>query len=279
MPMKISKGVQYMLIAAFVFSLMKVCIKQVSHIPAVEVIMFRSVISLVLSGFFLYRQKVSFWGNNKKVLIMRGASGAVALVMFFSLVQQIPLAAAASMQYLSPVFAAILGVFIVKEKVSWKQYLYFAISFAGVLVIQGVDSRISGLHLAMGLGASFFAGLAYNFVRKLKTTEHPLVIILYFPLVTLPMAIVASYFVWEMPVGSDWFYLLLVGVFTQIAQYYLTRSYQLEEISKVSIINYTGLLYSIAFGFLLFGETYSWMSYIGMLLIVIGVVLNVRGRG
>ncbi|MBU2888050.1 DMT family transporter [Gilvimarinus agarilyticus] len=277
--MKISKGVQYMLIAAFVFSLMKVCIKQVSHIPAVEVIMFRSVISLVLSGFFLYRQKVSFWGNNKKVLIMRGASGAVALVMFFSLVQQIPLAAAASMQYLSPVFAAILGVFIVKEKVSWKQYLYFAISFAGVLVIQGVDSRISGLHLAMGLGASFFAGLAYNFVRKLKTTEHPLVIILYFPLVTLPMAIVASYFVWEMPVGSDWFYLLLVGVFTQIAQYYLTRSYQLEEISKVSIINYTGLLYSIAFGFLLFGETYSWMSYIGMLLIVIGVVLNVRGRG
>ncbi|WP_255397132.1 DMT family transporter [Reichenbachiella sp. 5M10] len=274
--MKISKGVQYMLIAAFVFSLMKVCIKQVSHIPAVEVIMFRSVISLLLSGFFLYRQKVSFWGNNKKVLIMRGASGAVALVMFFSLVQQIPLAAAASMQYLSPVFAAILGVFIVKEKVSWKQYLYFAISFAGVLVIQGFDSRISGLHLAMGLGASFFAGLAYNFVRKLKTTEHPLVIILYFPLVTLPMAILASYFVWEMPQGADWFYLLLVGVFTQIAQYYLTRSYQLEEISKVSIINYTGLLYSIAFGFLLFGETYDWMSYIGMLLIVIGVVLNVK---
>ncbi|PIB33971.1 multidrug transporter [Reichenbachiella sp. 5M10] len=265
-----------MLIAAFVFSLMKVCIKQVSHIPAVEVIMFRSVISLLLSGFFLYRQKVSFWGNNKKVLIMRGASGAVALVMFFSLVQQIPLAAAASMQYLSPVFAAILGVFIVKEKVSWKQYLYFAISFAGVLVIQGFDSRISGLHLAMGLGASFFAGLAYNFVRKLKTTEHPLVIILYFPLVTLPMAILASYFVWEMPQGADWFYLLLVGVFTQIAQYYLTRSYQLEEISKVSIINYTGLLYSIAFGFLLFGETYDWMSYIGMLLIVIGVVLNVK---
>ncbi|MCV9388737.1 DMT family transporter [Reichenbachiella ulvae] len=274
--MKLSKGIQYMFIASLVFSLMKVCVKQVSHIPAVEVIMFRSIISLSICVFFLWRQKVSFWGNNKKVLIMRGASGAMALVLYFSLLQQIPLAAAASMQYLSPIFSAVLGVFIVREKVTWKQCLFFAISFAGALVITGVDVRIGAIHLVTGVAAALFTGLAYNFVRKLKTSEHPLVIILYFPMVTLPIVGVASYFLWVTPEGWDWMYLLLVGVSTQIAQFFMTKSYQLEEISTVSIINYTGLLYSIAFGFVIFGETYEWLSYVGMALVIVGVILNIK---
>ncbi len=267
-----------MFLSAFIFSLMKVCVKQVSHIPAVEVILFRSIISLLICVFFLSRQRVSFWGNNKKVLVLRGASGAMALLLYFSLIQQIPLAAAASMQYLSPIFATLLGVVIVKEKVTWRQYLYFAISFVGVLVIQGVDSRISLVHLIMGVGAASFTGLAYNFVRKLKGTEHPLVIILYFPLVTIPIVGLATCFYWVTPHGMDWVYLLMVGLFTQAAQYFMTRSYQLETLSSVSIINYTGLLYSLAFGFVLFGETYGWMSFVGMGLIVIGVVLNVRSK-
>ncbi|MFY0627829.1 MAG: DMT family transporter [Reichenbachiella sp.] len=265
-----------MVIAVFTFSLMKVGVKYISHIPAIEIILFRSIISLVLSGFFLLRQKVSVWGNNRKILILRGLTGALALTLYFQLLQQIPLAAAASMQYLSPIFSAVLGVFIVKEKVHWKQYLFFALSFIGILIIQGFDTRISLLHLSIGLGASLFTGLAYNFVRKLKTTEHPLVIIFYFPLVTLPFAGIATIFNWVTPIGWDWGVLLLVGVLTQIAQYYMTRSYQTEAISKVSIINYTGLLYSIAFGFLIFGETYDWMSYVGMLLVVLGVVMNLK---
>jgi drug/metabolite transporter (DMT)-like permease len=76
------------------------------------------------------------------------------------------------MQYLAPIFTAILGVFIVKEKVSWQQYSFFAVSFVGVLVIQGFDFRISVVQLLIGVGAAFFSGLAYNFVRKLNTSEH-----------------------------------------------------------------------------------------------------------
>lgn len=274
--MKWSKGVLYMLIAVFTFSLMKVSVKSISHIPALEIIFFRSIISLVISGSFLLHQKVSLWGNNKKFLILRGLAGAMSLTLYFSLLQQIPLAAAASMQYLSPVFTAVLGVYIVKEKVRWQQYIFFAISFVGILVIQGFDTRISLLHLTIGICSAIFTGLAYNFVRKLKTTEHPLVIIFYFPLVTLPLASVATYFNWVTPVGWDWGMLLLVGLLTQIAQYYMTRSYQIEELSKVSVINYLGMLNALAFGFIIFGETYEWLSYIGMGLVVLGVVLNIR---
>jgi drug/metabolite transporter (DMT)-like permease len=189
--------------------------------------------------------------------------------------QRIPLAAAASMQYMAPIFTTILGVFIVKEKVAGRQYLFFLLSFIGILCIQGFDIRISLLHLGIGMGGAVFTGLAYNCIRYLRNSEHPMVIIFYFPLVSLPVAGFISIFDWVTPKGWDWAILLLVGLTTQVAQYFMTRSYQTENLAKVSIINYTGILYSLAFGFILFGEEYGWLSYIGMLLVVLGVGLNI----
>ncbi|REE01067.1 DMT family transporter [Marinoscillum furvescens] len=270
-----SKGVRYMLVATFMFTLMKVCVKLVPHIPAIEVILFRSLISLVISVYYLRKQRVSVWGNNKPILVLRGATGAVALITYFSLIQQIPLATMSTLQYLAPIFTAILGIFLVKEKVRPWQWVFFAVSFAGVLVVRGFDDRISLLHLGMGIGASLFMGLAYNFIRMLKTSEHPLVIIFYFPLVLLPIAGVWSAMVWVQPQGWDWLVLLAVGLCTQIAQFFMTKSYQSEELSKVSILNYIGLIYALLFGWVLFDETFNLMTYLGMALVIAGVALNV----
>lgn len=267
-----------MLLATFMFTLMKVSVKLVPHIPAIEVILFRSVISLVISVYYLQRQRVSVWGNNKPILVMRGVAGAIALITYFSLLQQIPLATMSTLQYLAPIFTAILGIFLVKEKVRPWQWVFFAISFAGVLVVRGFDDRISLLHLGMGVGASLFMGLAYNFIRMLKTSEHPLVIIFYFPLVLMPIAGVWSAMVWVQPQGWDWLVLLAVGLFTQIAQFFMTKSYQAEELSKVSILNYIGLIYAILFGWFLFDETFNWMTYVGMGLVILGVALNVISK-
>ena len=271
----LTPGVRYMLYATFTFALMKVFVKAIPHIPAIEIIFFRAIVSLVISFYLLKQQKVPFWGNNKPVLIARGITGSVALILYFYLLHAIPLATAATLQYLSPIFTTVLGVFIVREKVNPWQWLFFAISFAGVLVVQGFDVRISYVDLGTGIATSFFMGLAYNFVRKLNTTEHPLVIILYFPLVLLPIGSVWSYFVWVTPQGWDWLMLLGVGILTQIAQFFMTKSYQHEEVSKVSILNYIGLIYALLFGFFLFDETFNITTYMGMGLVVAGVIANV----
>ncbi len=270
-----SKGVRYMLIATFVFMVMKVFVKLVPHIPAIEIILFRSVISLVICLYFLSKQKVSVWGNNKPVLVLRGLSGAFALVTYFYLLQQIPLATAATLQYIAPIFATILGIFLVKEKVTPIQWLFFAISFAGVIVVQGFDARISYFDLGIGISSALGTGLAYNFVRKLKNTEHPLVIIFYFPLVVMPIAVVWSSIVWVQPQGWDWLVLLAVGLCTQVAQFFMTKAYQAEEVSKVSILNYVGMIYALGFGWILFDETFNLMTYAGMALVLGGVILNV----
>lgn len=264
-----------MLIATFMFTVMNVCVKLVPNIPAVEVIFFRSVVSLVISLFFLFRQRVNIWGHRRSILVLRGITGAIALITYFHLLQQIPLATASTLQYLAPIFTAILGVFLVRERVwSW-QWLFFAVSFLGIVVIEGFDPRISPLHLMMGVASSFFMGLAYNFIRMLKTSEHPLVIIFYFPLVMLPVTGIWSAFNWVQPVGWEWLILIAVGVFTQIAQFYMTKSYQVAELSKVSIINYTGIIYSLTFGWIFFDESYNLMTYLGMGLVIAGMVANV----
>lgn len=271
----LSRGVQYMLWATFVFALMNVAVKMVDHIPAMEVIFFRSIVSLIMSGVALKAQKVYLFGNNKKVLLLRGAAGSLGLILFFTTIQNTPLASAVTLMFLSPIFTAILGIWIVKEQVRWLQWVFFAISFGGIMIIQGFDVRVSPIMALIGIGAALSSGVAYNMIRKLKTSEHPLVIVFYFPLVSLPITLVYLFFDWVPPVGTDWLILIVVGVLTQIAQYFLTKAYQAEELSKVANIQFIGILYALGFGWVLFDESFNLETYLGMTMVLIGVILNV----
>lgn len=269
-----SKGVLYMLLAVFFFSLMNVFVKLLPHIPAVEIVFFRALVSLIISIALLRIYKINFWGNNKKVLILRGASGMIALILYFKLIQSIPLASAVTILFLAPIFTTILGIFIVKEKVHPMQWIFFIISFLGILLVRGFDARIQPVDLIIGIAASLFSGLAYNFIRKLKTSEHPLVIIFYFPLITLPFAGAYASFDWVRPAGMDWLILICIGVFTQTAQYFMTRSYQSEELSKVASLRYLSIIFAWSYGFFIFNENYNLLTYVGIFLAVFGVMLN-----
>jgi len=269
-------SIKYMLLAGLFFALMNVCVKYVSHIPTVEVVFFRSVFSLVASYVILKRDNIPVFGTNKPLLILRGVAGCIGLVGSFYTLQHIPLASAVTINYLSPFFTAILGIFIVKQPVKPIRYLYFGLAIAGVIMLKGFDPRISTLDLIIGLTAALFAGLAYNIISKLKTSEHPLVIIFYFPLITLPFVGVYTLMHWENPQGWDWAVLLLIGIFTQIAQYYMTLSYQRANLAKVASLNYLGVIYALVFGYFLFQETFSEYALLGIAVILTAVILNIR---
>ena len=115
----ITKGVQYMFYSTLFFALMNLGVKLIPNIPAIEIVFFRSLISFVLSYSILKSIKVSIWGNNKKILLSRGTAGAIALVMYFTTLQHIPLASAVTIQFLSPIFTTIIGIYLVREKVSY----------------------------------------------------------------------------------------------------------------------------------------------------------------
>ena len=188
-----------------------------------------------------------------------------------------PLASAVTVQYLSPIFTAIMGITMVKEGVKPLQWLFFLISFSGVVMVQGFDNRIEPVFLLVGIGSAFFAGLAYNTIRQLKQTEHPLVITFYFPLVSLPVTLLLMIGTdWVSPTWNDWLVLLFIGIAAQTAQYYMTRAYQSsDEISKVASLKYVGVVYALTFGYFIFGETYPAAAYAGMMIVIVGVIFNV----
>jgi len=264
-----------MLLATFFFALMNASVKFLGHLPAIEIALLRSVVSLVAAYGFLRYNKIELRGRNTRALLLRGFFGSSSLVLYFITLQRMPLASAVTLQYLSPVFTAIMGIYLVREPVKPWQWVFFAVSFCGVLMVEGFDQRIQPEFVALGIGSAFFSGLAYNMIRQLKLTEHPLVITFYFPLVSVPVtALLLGTITWVSPVGMDWLILIFIGLAAQTAQYFMTRSYQSEELSKVVSLKYVGIVYALLFGYFLFGETFSIASHVGMAVVIAGVIMN-----
>jgi drug/metabolite transporter (DMT)-like permease len=268
-------GISQMFFSTFSFAMANVFVKQLSTTPVMEIVFFRSVVAGLFCYIGIKRARVSWAGNNKPYLIFRGIAGTVALVLFFITLQNIPLASATTIQYLSPIFTATIAIFFLKEQVKYFQWFFYAIAFSGVLLIKNFDPRVSLFYLVIGVIAAFGSGVAYNFVRKLRETEHPLVIILYFQLVGLAVSIPALFFIWKTPVGLDWIYLLLVGVFSQLGQVFLTNAFHKEKAASVAIIVYTGLVYAISIGWLFYGEAQTLFTFLGMALVVVGVISSI----
>ena len=263
-----------MLGSTIAFACMQICVKYLPHIPPTELILFRSIISLLISVAFLYKLNIPILGNNKKILLLRGIFGTTALLMFFFTIQNIPLASAVTIQYLSPIFTVIFASIFLKEKMKKKQWLFFAISFLGVALIKGFDNRISLFFMTLGIISAIFSGLAYTCIRKLKESEHPLVVVIYFPLVSIPFMLIFSFFYWVTPVGIDWLFIILMGIFTQIAQVLMTKGIQSGVTNKMISLKYIGSIYALVIGYILFGESYQIMSLLGIVLVITGVVLN-----
>lgn len=263
-----------MFLSTLAFSLANVFVKQVSHIPAMEVVFFRCVIASTFCFIGLYRAGEDWRGSNKKLLVLRGVFGTTALFLFFVTLQNIPLASAMTIQYLSPIFTSIIAIFVLSEKVRSMQWLFYAIAFSGVLLIERFDTRISLFYLAIGVISAFCSGVAYNLVRSLRGKEHPLTVVLHFQLIGVLTGVVSLFFEFRMPSGMDWVYLFFVGVFSQLGQIFLTNALQKERVAGVAIINYTGLIYALLFGVFIFGETQTTVSMAGMLLVVFGVLLS-----
>ncbi len=271
----LSSGVQAMFLSTLAFSLTYAFVKQLSHLPTMEVAFFRCAIASVFCFIGLYRAGVDWRGSNRKLLLLRGFFGTASLYLFFFTLQNIPLAGAVTIQYLSPIFTTIIAIFILKENVKPWQWVFYAMAFAGVLLIERFDPRISLPFLLTGVAAAISSGVAYNLVRSLREKEHPLTVVLHFQLFGAVVCFFAMWFDWKTPAGWDWLYLLLIGIFSQLGQVFLTYALQKERAAGVVIINYSGVLYGLLIGWIFFNETQTLESLSGIVLVVAGVVLSV----
>ncbi|MBL7835956.1 MAG: DMT family transporter [Bacteroidetes bacterium] len=274
----LTPGVRLMLVASVGFACMNASVKYISHIPVFEVILFRAVITLIISYATLKKRKVNPWGPHHKFLIARGLFGAGGLICYFYTLQHLQLANAIVIHYLSPIFTTLIAMIFLGERVKGIQWIAFGISFTGVIMVKGF-ANIELLDFMVGVAGAALSGFAYNAIRNMKDKEDADVIVFYHPLISLP--VVALYlFIFPqsivMPTGYDWLFLAGTGIFTQVGQYFITRAYQMDTAARISSVSYIGIIWGVLMGKFLFGEAYHLNVLLGMAVVLGGVFLNLK---
>lgn len=245
--------------------------------PAHELVFARSLVSFSISAYIIKRRGLSLLGNNRRWLFLRGTAGMIALTLFFFTLHELPLAIASTLQYLSPIFTVLIAARLFQEKVSPIQILSSIVAFLGVVMIAYRGSTdpehpISLFWMLIGIISAVLSGVAYNAISKLKSTEEPINIVIYFPMIALPITFIWCLFDAVLPHGIEWLFLLLIGVFTQIAQVLMTKAFMLADTAIVAPFQYFGAIYALLSGWFMFDEHLEWLSVIGIVVIVLAVI-------
>lgn len=249
--------------------------------PAHELILARSIVSFSISFYIIKKRNLPLFGVNKKWLLVRGFAGIIALTLFFYTILNLPLVVAMVLQYLSPIFTVVLAIFILKERVRALQWLLIIVAFIGVGVISydkimnpELGEQISLFRIGLAILSSAFSGLAYVAIVKLKPTDSPINIVAYFPMLAIPVMTIWCFYEFTFPSGIEWFILLVIGIFTQIAQVMMTKAFHEGPTATVAPFQYLGAIYGFFISFFVFDERLSFVVYIGIVIILIGVVVN-----
>lgn len=272
-------GFGLLLGAAFLFSIMSWLVKWAGEtLPSSMLVCARAIVTLVSSYVWLRFRGISPWGNRRGLLILRGLFGFTGLTCFFYTLTRLPLAEATVLQYLNPVFTAVVAFFVLREPLRLALVGALGLAFLGVILIanpalSGVSSTLPKEAVAVAVCGALASAGAYVTIRKLRESDEPLVIVFYFSLVALPVSVpvMMPSFVW--PQGIEWLLLLALGLVTQVAQVMMTRGLALVPAGPGTTVGYTQIGFSTLWGWLVFQETPSVATGMGALCIGLAIGL------
>jgi drug/metabolite transporter (DMT)-like permease len=281
-----SSGLLYMVGAAFFFSLMSLFVKLVGQrLPSQEIVLVRSIITLIYSYLAVRWARESLWGQRRGLLFLRGLLGFGGLSCFYFALTKLPLADATVIFYSNPVLTALFAAVFLDERLGPTEIAGALVSFAGITLIARPSflfgDAASGLNLVY-VGVAFAGALcaagAYAVVRTLRDTEHPLVIVFYFPLVaTIGSVPTAGFTDMQWPTLYEWVLLIGgVGLTAQIAQVLLTNGLHKERAGRAMAMTYLQIVFAAVWGMLFFQEFPDLLSILGALAVIGGTIIVAR---
>ncbi|WP_343912469.1 DMT family transporter [Aquimarina litoralis] len=269
------KAIYFMILSTISFTVMNLLVKYLEGFSAYQLVFFRSIGTLFFTMPFLLHHKIPILGNQKKWLILRGLAGVTSMGLFFMSVEYLKIGSAVSLRYLSPIFATLLAVLFLKEKVKHIQWLFFLIAFSGVLIIKGFDTEINSFGLLLIVLSALFSGFVYVLINKIGLRDHPVVIVNYFMWISTVLGGILSIFQWtKTPQGTEWALLLSLGVFGYFGQLFMTKAFQSQATNKVVSLKYMEVIFTMIAGVFIFGDNYPILSVLGTVMVITGLVLN-----
>ncbi len=236
---------------------------------------FRNAVAAVVASIILARSEGGFTVQKTSwpSLFMRASCGCIGIFCNFYAIDKINIADANMLNKLSPFFAIIFSVFLLKEKANKVEWTAVVIAFMGALLIVKPSFQIRFVYGLIGALGGLGAGVAYTFVRKLgKQGERGPVIVMFFStfstLVFLPYMI---FFYHPMTVWQT-VCLLLTGVCATGGQLCITKAYTKAPAKEISVFDYSQILFAAVLGILFLHEVPDLYSVLGYI-VIIGVAV------
>lgn len=270
-------GILYIMCAAFCFALMNLFVRLSGDLPVMQKSLFRNLVAagIALAMIVKEREKIQFRteqasaAKNLGFLLVRAGAGTIGILCNFYAVGTLNIADASMLNKLSPFFAIIFSIFVLKEKPKRKEWLAVIVAFLGALFVVKPSFHMESIPALIGLCGGLFAGLAYTFVRKLGQNGVKGNLIVFFfstfsCLVVLPGVILQ----YKPMTGQQLLFLLLAGLAAAGGQFSITAAYTKAPAKEISVFDYTQVIFAALLSLVVLGEWPDVYSFIGYAIII-----------
>ncbi len=258
---------------------MNVSVREVAaDIHVFEIAFFRNLFGVLIFLPVLFRTEANPFRTRKfGLLTLRAILNTVAMLAFFHALTLIPLTDVTALSFTTPLFASMLAIVILRETMSGRRWIGLVIGLLGALVILRPGFQVIGPGSLMVLLSSGVWACALMCIKVLTRTESALTIALYAALMQVPVAFVASLFVWVWPSWWQLGLLAIIGGLGGFAQLCLSQAFRDADTTLVLPVDFTKLIWAGLAGFLLFGEIPDIWTVLGAI-IVFGAVFYMAGQ-
>lgn len=264
------RGAVWVLLAAFAFSGMGVCIKLLDGaMPVWELVLLRSIMALILLAPAFYRAGPQVFVTRRAgTHFIRSCAGMGALVSFFLAVTHLELALATTLGFTRTLFVIVLAVLVLGEVIRWRRSLATVVGFVGVIVCVNPGAGEFNPWTLSGLSFALFGAGVTVFVKRLTSTEAPLTIVFWTYVIMGSMAAIPAIYFWRTPEPWELGIILAMSLASAAGQTAMVHGLRAGEATAVTPFEYSRLLYAALLGYFIFAEIPSGSTWIGAVIIV-----------
>lgn len=215
-----------------------------------------------------------------KAHAVRSLYGVIGMFCNFGALMLLPLAEATTINFSAPIWAVVLSMVLLKEKVRFWRWSAVIAGFAGIVIIaQPSGGNIPLAGAAVALAGAFMIALISIQIRDLNRTESPMAIV--FWLAVMSSICVAPFvpFVIQQHSTTDWLLLLAIGVAGTGGQLLFTTALRYGNVSSIIVMDYSSIAWATLLGWLIWDNLPPATTWLGAPLIVAsGIVIAWRER-
>ncbi len=264
--------------AVLSFLIMAIAVRELSDtMNTFEILTLRSIVGLAITFAFVMRFGwYEIRTERLKLHLVRNVFHFGGQFGWFLGISMLPLATVFTLEFTIPVWAAMLAVIVLRERLHHARIIAIICGFGGVLIIMKPGAEVVNLVSLIVVGAAFGYAVSYITTKPLVVTDSPLAILFYMNLMQLPFGLVPAIFTWVQPTTNDVLWIVLVGVTALTAHYCVTRAFQVADTLTVIPLDYLRMPLAAVIGYFFYQESFELTLFAGAVVIIAGNFYNIR---